>query len=141
MFYNTYEIERFGIGKLARFAFVSEGRAEDVLQLYFPLESLRDLRAQNEKYLRSLPDPALTRPPFPNVVRQPPIFVNHILLAHTAEHGELGLNTIRVHEVAEAVNNKEKRDTPLIALPAALLHAQLPLHSLFCLELFEGAGK
>jgi hypothetical protein len=148
MFFNAYEIEDYGTGRLVRFAFVRQNACDEVVQLYLPMEVLRNVRFQNETYLQTLPHtPFPSKPSIPtNSPRSfAPRFVNHIIFAYSHDHGEIGFHVVPMYDIAKVVKKsgmkKAAKKDVIPMLPVALLHAELPLYVLFCLELMENVKK
>jgi hypothetical protein len=148
MFFNAYEIENCGTGKLVRFAFVRQDACSEVFQLYLPMEVLRNERVQIETFLGEIPDvPTLSKLAIPaNSPRLfAPQFVNRIALARSLDNGEIGLHSICIHDIGVASKKLEEgtdaKEIAVSAIPVVLLHAELPLCALFCMELMENVKK
>ncbi|MDR1497694.1 MAG: hypothetical protein LBS59_04685 [Puniceicoccales bacterium] len=139
MFFNAYEIKPCGANasggnKLVRFAFVDQNTCGDVFQVCIPLDVLRGVREEHADYFRSLEDQEvasnLVIPKTAHLLN--PVLINRLTFAHFGgNHGEIGFQSTIIQDLAK----RRDVETKFPIIQVALLHADIPLYNLVCLDL------
>lgn len=139
MFFNAYWVEELEFGVVARFAYLNQGTAAEIVCVFVSSDGLRNLQKTTEKYITHFANVTPYEPPTMPAVRQfSPLFANHIRAAYSGNCAEISFHTVPMTSIASTARGDMKA-ADVSTVPVALLHSSYTLHQQLVMDLLAFA--